>query len=180
MQRTLVAIWRELPGLRDPDRFEAWTYRMALPLHRRLTPHLGADWHEVEGIAPVPRHRRLATANQVGRPAHARREMSLRGDPVRREEGLVIRLIEAVRAAGPGAVRADAERRDRDDDVRASVVETSAHPESPKQVPPVALLFESAMYVSLGLPFRLSSFGCAWRPGVASLVQPFGRTFSSP
>ena len=30
VQRTLVAIWRELPGLRDPDRFEAWTYRIAL------------------------------------------------------------------------------------------------------------------------------------------------------
>jgi RNA polymerase sigma-70 factor, ECF subfamily len=29
MQRTLVAMWRELPGLRDPDRFEAWTYRLA-------------------------------------------------------------------------------------------------------------------------------------------------------
>ena len=30
VQRTLVAIWRDLPGLRDPDRFEAWTYRMAV------------------------------------------------------------------------------------------------------------------------------------------------------
>jgi RNA polymerase sigma-70 factor (ECF subfamily) len=30
VQRTLVAIWRELPGLRDPDRFDAWTYRMAM------------------------------------------------------------------------------------------------------------------------------------------------------
>jgi len=30
MQRTLVAIWRELPGLRDPERFEAWTYRIAM------------------------------------------------------------------------------------------------------------------------------------------------------
>ncbi len=28
--RTLVAIWQELSGLRDPDRFEAWTYRIAL------------------------------------------------------------------------------------------------------------------------------------------------------
>ncbi|HEU4672086.1 MAG TPA: sigma-70 family RNA polymerase sigma factor [Candidatus Limnocylindrales bacterium] len=29
-QQTLVAIWRELPKLRDPDRFEAWTYRLVV------------------------------------------------------------------------------------------------------------------------------------------------------
>lgn len=28
VQQALVAIWRELPNLRDPDRFESWTYRM--------------------------------------------------------------------------------------------------------------------------------------------------------
>jgi RNA polymerase sigma-70 factor, ECF subfamily len=28
VQQTLVQIWRELPSLRDPDRFEAWTYRL--------------------------------------------------------------------------------------------------------------------------------------------------------
>ncbi|MFL5644606.1 MAG: RNA polymerase sigma factor [Chloroflexota bacterium] len=27
VQQTLVAIWRDLPSLRDPDRFEAWAYR---------------------------------------------------------------------------------------------------------------------------------------------------------
>ncbi len=30
VQLTLVAIWRELPSLRDPDRFEAWTYRLVV------------------------------------------------------------------------------------------------------------------------------------------------------
>jgi RNA polymerase sigma-70 factor, ECF subfamily len=30
MQGTLVAIWQRLPGLRDADRFEAWTYRIAV------------------------------------------------------------------------------------------------------------------------------------------------------
>ena len=29
-QRTLIAIWQDLPSLRDPDRFEAWTYRMVV------------------------------------------------------------------------------------------------------------------------------------------------------
>ena len=28
LQQTLVAIWDELPRLRDPDRFEAWSYRL--------------------------------------------------------------------------------------------------------------------------------------------------------
>jgi RNA polymerase sigma-70 factor (ECF subfamily) len=28
VQRALVAIWRDLPNLRDPDRFEAWAYRV--------------------------------------------------------------------------------------------------------------------------------------------------------
>ena len=28
MQQTLVTIWDELPRLRDPDRFEAWSYRL--------------------------------------------------------------------------------------------------------------------------------------------------------
>jgi RNA polymerase sigma-70 factor (ECF subfamily) len=29
-QQTLVAMWRELPKLRDPDRFEVWTYRLVV------------------------------------------------------------------------------------------------------------------------------------------------------
>jgi RNA polymerase sigma-70 factor (ECF subfamily) len=30
VQQTLVGIWRDLPSLRDPDRFDAWTYRMVV------------------------------------------------------------------------------------------------------------------------------------------------------
>lgn len=29
-QQTLLTIWRDLPHLRDPDRFEAWAYRILL------------------------------------------------------------------------------------------------------------------------------------------------------
>jgi len=29
-QRTLIAIWEQLPSLRDVDRFEAWTYRLVV------------------------------------------------------------------------------------------------------------------------------------------------------
>ena len=28
VQQTLITIWNELPRLRDPDRFDAWTYRL--------------------------------------------------------------------------------------------------------------------------------------------------------
>ena len=30
VQQTLIAMWRELPSLRDPDRFDAWTYRLVV------------------------------------------------------------------------------------------------------------------------------------------------------
>ena len=30
VQQTLVAMWRDLASLRDPDRFDAWTYRMVV------------------------------------------------------------------------------------------------------------------------------------------------------
>lgn len=30
VQQALVAIWQDLPALRDPDRFEAWTYRIVV------------------------------------------------------------------------------------------------------------------------------------------------------
>lgn len=43
VQQTLVDIWRDLPSLRDPDRFDAWTYRIVVRCcrmearrHRRL------------------------------------------------------------------------------------------------------------------------------------------------
>jgi RNA polymerase sigma-70 factor (ECF subfamily) len=46
-QRALVEMWRDLPGLRDPDRFEAWSYRLAVRCsvaearrERRLRGHI--------------------------------------------------------------------------------------------------------------------------------------------
>ena len=44
VQQTLVAMWRELPSLRDLDRFDSWTYRLVVRFclaestrHRRAT-----------------------------------------------------------------------------------------------------------------------------------------------
>ena len=30
VQQTLVAMWRDIRSLKDPDRFEAWTYRIVV------------------------------------------------------------------------------------------------------------------------------------------------------
>ena len=55
-QQALVAIWRELPRLRDPDRFEAWSYRLlvnaAYAEHRRNRPMTDADLVELKSGDP--------------------------------------------------------------------------------------------------------------------------------
>ena len=36
VQEALIRAWRDLPGLRDPDRFDGWLYQAARPrIHRR-------------------------------------------------------------------------------------------------------------------------------------------------
>ncbi len=57
LQATLVSIWRELPALRDPDRFEAWASRVLL---RRCYDELRRRRREAPAIellafdAPAP------------------------------------------------------------------------------------------------------------------------------
>jgi RNA polymerase sigma-70 factor (ECF subfamily) len=56
VQRTLVAIWREIPKLRDPDRFEAWTYRLvvrfAMAEIRRARP-VTPEWTDAHSSSAV-------------------------------------------------------------------------------------------------------------------------------
>lgn len=56
-QQALVSVWRELPRLREPERFDAWAYRILVHAcyaegrhHRRWEPSL--RWIGHEAIAP--------------------------------------------------------------------------------------------------------------------------------
>lgn len=58
VQAALVAIWRDLPSLRDPDRFDAWTYRVLvhacrseLRRHRRLDGHVSSLSEDLPAMA---------------------------------------------------------------------------------------------------------------------------------
>jgi RNA polymerase sigma-70 factor (ECF subfamily) len=51
-QQAMVQIWRHLPRLRDPDRFEAWAYRLLVNAsyaeHRRRRRESPPDWYAGE------------------------------------------------------------------------------------------------------------------------------------
>ena len=52
-QRTLIAIWQDLPSLRDPDRFDAWTYRMVVRFCREESRRLRRIGVRVVDISDV-------------------------------------------------------------------------------------------------------------------------------
>jgi RNA polymerase sigma-70 factor (ECF subfamily) len=79
LQQTLVTVWDELPWLRDPDRFEAWTYRLivrsAVALskrERRGGPVIRLLPDDAEAAVPIATHatddfRRVADRDQLER-----------------------------------------------------------------------------------------------------------------
>lgn len=72
VQQTLVAIWRELPSLRDPDRFEAWTYRMVVRYCRsegRRHRRMGVSIVDLSDEMAAARDEigEVATRDQLGR-----------------------------------------------------------------------------------------------------------------
>jgi RNA polymerase sigma-70 factor (ECF subfamily) len=52
-QRTLIAMWQDLPSLRDPDRFDAWTYRMVVRFCRAESRRLRRIGVRVVDISDV-------------------------------------------------------------------------------------------------------------------------------
>ena len=53
LQRTFIQLWRELPRLRDPDRFEAWSHRILVNACRRELRGAGR-WAAPLDLAPPP------------------------------------------------------------------------------------------------------------------------------
>ena len=56
VQQTLVAMWRELPSLRDLDRFEAWTYRLVVRfclVESRRSRRTGVREIEIDEMLPA-------------------------------------------------------------------------------------------------------------------------------
>ncbi len=72
VQQTLVTAWRELPGLRDPERFEAWLYRIlvrACAAEARRFGRWRADVRDVSPDAPADTSafRRVADRDELER-----------------------------------------------------------------------------------------------------------------
>ena len=58
VQQTLVIAWRELPSLRDPDRFDAWLQRLLV----------NASYAEARRIACLERERPCPAGRRAGGP----------------------------------------------------------------------------------------------------------------
>ena len=54
LQNALVTIWRKLPNLRDPDRFEAWAFRILVHACYAESPRI-RHWAATVRILPVDR-----------------------------------------------------------------------------------------------------------------------------
>jgi RNA polymerase sigma-70 factor (ECF subfamily) len=51
MQQALIDTWDDLPGLRDPDRFEAWTYRLVV---RAAYREAAKERRETDRVRRIP------------------------------------------------------------------------------------------------------------------------------
>jgi RNA polymerase sigma-70 factor (ECF subfamily) len=71
LQRALVAIWKELPKLRDTDKFEAWSYRVVLRFctdELRRRGRTGGDVTDVSArLSTTDRQAELADRDQLER-----------------------------------------------------------------------------------------------------------------
>lgn len=67
VQQTLVIAWRQLPGLRDPDRFDAWIYRLlvnACYSEAREARRWGTVLQILPADGPVARDETLSVADR--------------------------------------------------------------------------------------------------------------------
>jgi RNA polymerase sigma-70 factor, ECF subfamily len=67
VQQTLVIAWRELPGLRDPDRFDAWLQRLLVNssyAEARRQKSWNANIHVLNAIEPIGADEALSVDNR--------------------------------------------------------------------------------------------------------------------
>jgi RNA polymerase sigma-70 factor (ECF subfamily) len=70
VQNALVRAWRDLPGLRDPERFDAWLHRLLVnacldEARRRRRRPVEVDLEPYDGPIPADEARRLADRDLV-------------------------------------------------------------------------------------------------------------------
>ena len=61
-QEALVAAWRDLSGLRDPDRFDAWVHRLLVRACYREARRGRRRWRRIEVQRPAGLRRRAGPA----------------------------------------------------------------------------------------------------------------------
>jgi len=71
VQESLIRAWRDLPGLRDPDRFDAWLHRLTanacLDANPRWAPVSAPRPHQSMGLPALPREARARPPDRVAR-----------------------------------------------------------------------------------------------------------------
>ena len=73
LQQTLITIWDELPRLRDPDRFDAWTYRLivrsstGLARRERRAPTVPLQPDDSDRTLAADQYRTVADRDQLER-----------------------------------------------------------------------------------------------------------------
>ena len=72
VQETLVRVWRDLPRLRDPDKFDAWVHRLLVracydEIRRRKRRSAEVDLTDFDRASPADELRSLHDRDEIGR-----------------------------------------------------------------------------------------------------------------